>query len=203
MSRLPSNAGYGENAEHLLTHYDSHSFEDVHASVLEYFPVAPSKVLDIGCGSGRDAAHFAALGHKVTAVEPTEEFLSFAKTQHAGFGIQWLPDRLPELGMLRELQETYDLVLLSAVWMHLDAVEREEAMNNLAALLHLGSTVVMSLRHGPVPKGRVMYDVGADETIKLAELYGLVPVFNETTDSVQAANRRLGVRWTKLVFVRA
>ena len=202
MSRLPSNAGYGENAEHLLKHYDSHSFEAVHGSVLSYFPTRPSTVLDIGCGSGRDAAHFAALGHNVTAVEPTKEFLSFAKTQHAQHDIQWLPDRLPELNLLRELRVTYDLVLLSAVWMHLDRLERKEAMQNLANLVHAGSTVVISLRHGPIPEGRVMYDVSADETIKLAKPFGLAPVFNESTESVQAANRRLGVRWTKLVFIR-
>ena len=36
-------------------------------------PATPSRVLDVGAGTGRDAAALAALGHSVVAVEPTPE----------------------------------------------------------------------------------------------------------------------------------
>jgi hypothetical protein len=63
--------------------------------------------------------------------------------------------------------------------------------------------LVMSLRHGPVPKGRRMFDVSAEETIQLANAYGLRTVLNVRTESSQRGNRRMGVTWTRLAFSNA
>jgi hypothetical protein len=75
-------------------------------------------------------------------------------------------------------------------------------MPNLAALLRDGATLVMSLRHGPVPEGRRMFDVSAQETIRLASAHGLRTVLNGQTDSCQRGNRRMGVTWSRLAFVK-
>ena len=40
-----------------------------------------SRILDLGCGSGRDARHFAAAGHSVVALDPCRELLALA-TRH-------------------------------------------------------------------------------------------------------------------------
>lgn len=45
-----------------------------------------------------------------------------------------------------------------------DALEREEAMAAVAELVGEGGRVSLSLRHGPVPEGRRMFDVSAGET---------------------------------------
>lgn len=63
--------GYGETADLLVTQYESRTFADVHRGVLPLLPAAPARALDIGAGTGRDAAALAALGHTVLAVEPT------------------------------------------------------------------------------------------------------------------------------------
>jgi ubiquinone/menaquinone biosynthesis C-methylase UbiE len=47
-----------------LKRYESISFADHHRLVMHLIPTAPSRVLDIGAGTGRDAAGFAALGHR-------------------------------------------------------------------------------------------------------------------------------------------
>ncbi|MBA9855396.1 hypothetical protein D7S65_06330 [Ralstonia insidiosa] len=52
--------------------------------------------------------------------------------------------------------------------MHLDEAERKAAMSAVAGLVRAGGVIVMSLRHGPVPDGRRMFDVSADETIAVA-----------------------------------
>ena len=94
----------------------------------------------------------------------------------------------------------YDLILLTAVWMHLDAQERSTAMQALAELLADGGQIVMSLRHGPVPEGRRMFDVSAEETITLAAAQGLnVCHHSEREDMLDRRDVRwsfLGFRWT-------
>ncbi len=66
-------AGYAAEAERLVSQYESIAFSEIHAAILPLLPAPPAHVLDIGAGTGRDAAGFAALGYRVTAVEPTLE----------------------------------------------------------------------------------------------------------------------------------
>ena len=46
----------------LLKRYESISFADAHASILHLNPPIPCRILDIGAGTGRDAAGLVALG---------------------------------------------------------------------------------------------------------------------------------------------
>ena len=68
---------------------------------------------------------------------------------HRSPRIEWLDDSLPDLARVRSRGDSFDLVMLTAVWMHLDVQQRRQAMPNLAALLRGGGTVIMTLRHGP------------------------------------------------------
>ena len=63
--------GYADEAEDLFKRYEGIPAADAHRAVLHLIPAAPSRVLDIGSGTGRDAAWFASMGHRVVAVEPT------------------------------------------------------------------------------------------------------------------------------------
>jgi len=173
MASASGTAGYGARAADLTAQYESITSEDVHRDVLHLFPAEPSHVLDIGAGSGRDAAALALRGHRVVAVEPTQELRAEGQRLHPLPTLQWLDDQLPELLVVRDLGQRFDVILLTAVWMHLDAAERETAMHAIASLLRVGGIVVMSLRHGPVPDGRRMFDVSADETVALGEQAGL------------------------------
>ena len=166
-------AGYGPHAAALAEQYESLSFAHVHRGVLHLFPTQFSNVLDIGAGSGRDAAALARSGHRVVAVEPTTELRSEGKRLHASLAIEWVDDHLPTLETLRQSHRRFDLILLTAVWMHLDELERRMAMATIAELLAEGGLVSMSLRHGPIPHGRRMFEVSADETIELGAQFGL------------------------------
>ena len=173
MASARGTVGYGTRAADLAAQYESITFEDVHRDVLHLFPAEPSHVLDIGAGSGRDAAALALRGHRVVAVEPTQELRAEGQRLHPLPTLQWLDDQLPELLVVRNLKQRFDVILLTAVWMHLDAAERKTAMCGIASLLRVGGIVVMSLRHGPIPDGRRMFDVSADETVALGEHAGL------------------------------
>jgi len=42
--------------------------------------------------------------------------------------IEWLDDSLPDLAVMRARGEEFDVVMLTAVWMHLDKLQRRRAM---------------------------------------------------------------------------
>jgi SAM-dependent methyltransferase len=194
--------GYADEAEELFTRYESIPTADAHRAVLHLIPTAPSSVLDIGSGTGRDAAWFAAMGHRVVAVEPTDAMRLPAMSLHPSPRIEWLNDSLPDLASLLARGESFDLVMLTAVWMHLDAQQRRRAMPNLASLLRADGVMIMKIRHGPVPAGRRMFEIPAEETIQLAQMQDLHPVLNQHTESSQERNRIAGVTWTNLAFVK-
>jgi len=192
--------GYADEAPSLLETYERISAERLHRQVWHLIPTAPSRLVDIGAGSGRDAAHFAAMGHQVLAVEPVDAMRAGAMKLHPSPRIEWLADTLPSLACVRARGETFDAVLATAVWMHLAAGERVEAMQSVASLVGPGGMLILSLRHGPVPPGRRMFDVSAEETIALAAREGLACVVNVVTGSVQV--HQPDVTWTRLGFRR-
>ncbi|KMO43921.1 SAM-dependent methyltransferase [Methylobacterium tarhaniae] len=200
MTGASSNAGYAAEAEALVSQYESIAFSEIHAAILPLLPPPPAHVLDIGAGTGRDAAGFAALGYRVTAVEPTAELRRRAAALHPSPRIDWRDDGLPDLAAFAGHGEAFDVVMLTAVWMHLDEAERRRAMPRLAALLRVGGVMALSLRHGPVPPGRRMFDVSAAETIDLAREHGLRCILCRTDEDAQLG--RPGVTWDRIAFVR-
>jgi SAM-dependent methyltransferase len=201
-AKVSGTEGYAEEAKDLFKRYESISGAETHKAVLHLIPTTESHVLDVGAGTGRDAAWFASMGHRVTAVEPTEAMRLPAMKLHPSPAIEWLDDSLPELALVRSRGEPFDLILLSAVWMHFDAAQRGEAMASLAALLRRGGTLIMRVRHGPVPPGRRMFEIPDEETIELAGAHDLQTVLNLRAESTLQVNRDAGVSWTHLAFKR-
>ena len=174
MMRHRGNEGYTEEADALTRQYESVRFVDVHGPVLHLLPTVPSSVLDIGAGTGRDAAALVGMGHRVVAVEPTAALRDRAALLHPSSHIEWIDDYLPHLGRLMSRGDRFDVVLLTAVWIHLDPQQRREAMPRVASLLRPGGVLLLTLRHGPAPPGRrLLFETSANETIALAGIHGL------------------------------
>lgn len=190
--------GYREEAEELVKRYESISFAEKYQAVLHLIPSAPCRVLDIGAGTGADAACFAALGHRVVAVEPTDELRLPGMALHPSARMEWVNDSLPDLVVVRKSGQQFDVIMITAVWMHLDERERQHAMPQVASLLRNGGVLIMSLRHGPVPPRRRMFAVSAAETIQLAHAHGLRSILTVHTASVQPVNRQADVTWSHL-----
>ena len=201
-SHVSGTEGYAEEAEDLFKRYESIPAAETHKAVAHLIPAVPSRILDIGSGTGRDAAWFAGMGHRVTAVEPTDAMRLPAMALHPSSRIEWLHDSLPELALVQSRGELFDLIWLSAVWMHFDREQRRQAMPKLAALLRAGGTLIMRVRHGPVPAGRRMFEIPDEETVELARLQGLRSVLRLRAESAQQSNRDAGVSWTHLAFTR-
>jgi SAM-dependent methyltransferase len=142
------------------------------------------------------------MGHAVLAVEPVDELRAAAKNMYPGSSVVWLDDSLPDLYLVRERANTFDVVMVTAVWMHLDETQRRRGMSIISELPVDGGVVILSLRHGPFPEGRRMFDVSAAETIELAEDHGLQLLLNVCSGSAQQSNRSMGITWTRLAFRR-
>ncbi|MEZ0327353.1 MAG: methyltransferase domain-containing protein [Fimbriimonas sp.] len=194
--------GYGDDAEEFIRRSESIPFASKHRAFIHLVPTEPCTILDIGAGSGADAAGLASLGHRVLAVEPTEKLRLAGMELHASDQIEWDDDSLPLLPRTVTRRETFDIVLIHAVWMHLDAEERARAMPVVASLMRPGGVLLLSLRHGQVPAGRLMFEVSGEETIRLAQAAGLRMMVNIEAESIQTWNRQAGVTWTHLAFQR-
>lgn len=191
--------GYAADAARLVVQYESLSFADVNRALMPLLPQRPASVLDIGAGTGRDAAVLADMGHRVLAVEPTAALREEGRRLHPSPCIEWLDDALPDLLQLVARGERFDLVMLVAVLMHLDNAERARAMVPICAAVAPGGLLYMTLRHGPVPPGRRMFEVADEEVCALAQAQGL-------TLAVQSAHGdmlgRGDVAWSLLAFRR-
>lgn len=199
-ARVSGTEGYAEEAEALAGRLERMSFADLHQPILHLIPAGPGRILDIGSGTGRDAAAFAAKGHEVVAVEPVAELRLRAAALHPSARIEWLDDSLPDLTRLAS-RGSFDVVMLTAVWMHLDARQRRRATPRVAGLVRRGGMMSLTLRHGPVPPGRRMFDVSPAETVRLAEAEGLCLVLKRENEA--GASGRTDVRWTRLAFTKA
>ena len=190
--------GYAAEADALARQYESITFADAHRPYLHLIPTEPACVLDIGAGTGRDAGALADMGHQVVAAEPTAEMRAHAERLHPSPRIEWVDDSLPDLALLSVRGEPFALVMMTAVWMHLDDEQRRRAMPNVARLVRPGGLLTMTLRYGPVPPGRRMFVVTANETIALAADGGLALMHR--FDNQPGGFGRADVSWTKLVF---
>ena len=144
----------------------------MHAWLVNLLPSSTALALDIGAGTGRDAAWLARRGFEVVAVEPSKAMQDEAKHLHPQAAIRWIGDALPVLRETLRLGLSFDFILLSAVWMHVPQTERTRAFRKIVTLLKPGGLVAISLRIGPVDPDRSMYPVTEEEIEHLARIHG-------------------------------
>lgn len=171
--------------------------EDVHEWFFEYLPNRPLLMLDVGAGSGRDAAFFSSLGHDVIAVEPSAGMRAEAAKHHSSSKIQWIDDKLPALSEVTRLGLFFDFILLSAVWMHLPTPDRPRAFRKLVNLLKPGGFMAITLRKGELDQEREFYDVSVEELEKLARDHGAY--IAKVVDADDALGRT-GLQWVQIVI---
>ncbi len=193
---VPGTKGYAEVTDRFLEVSESIAFETLHQPILHLLPTVKANVLDIGSGSGRDAAALARMGHHVVAVEPTSEFIDSAQRMHPEPNIHWVQDSLPTL---TTLTTTFDFVLCHGVWQHIDQAERVEALERISTRLNPGGIFALALRHGPPGRGTHYFAASAAQTIKDGAQFGLDVVLN-VPNQASALPNKSDVTWTRLAF---
>lgn len=196
---MKSTQYYDEHAARLSAFYNAIESDAVHRSWIEkHLPSKPGFACDIGAGSGRDAHWLASQGWDVVAVEPSANMRELAMAaSHPN--VTWLDDSLPDLKKLRSLGHRFDLVLLSAVWMHVPPSARERTFRILSELLKPSGVLVITLRHGGDEQENIergFHTVPADEVLEFAKrrAVALTGRFSVPDQS------RAHVSWETLVF---
>lgn len=196
-------AFYQNNAAQLRATYNTKSFHEVHPALMRLLPLnKPSrKALDVGCGSGRDAFALANFGFNVVAVDPCEAFLERARTDFFDHRLTFKNDSLPSLDSIQTPKNTedgYDVILLSAVWMHLPPSYREEAAARLSQLLAVDGLLAILIRQGKFDDGRISFVQPIEPLIELMSSFGIELIHRE--DEAADLLLRPDVRWNQLIF---
>ena len=190
--------GYeGDAGLALAARYETIDPEILHADILKSLPPPPASVIDIGAGSGRDAQWFVSKDYRVLAVEPSETMLKEGQRLHPDPRIIWLEDSLPALSEVYRCGASFDVAMLSAVWMHIPPNRRERAFRRVVNLLKPNGVIAMRLKTKPVEAERGMHPVCIQEIKRLARDHGGVVREEHTSEDLLA---RSDTSWCTLVI---
>lgn len=132
---------YRENAKEVAERYES-----VVSDLSKHFSAAfntGSRILDIGCGSGRDLSVLHKLGYDTYGVDPTAEFAELAQEIHPELKDRIIQGALPDMSV--PFDGEFDGVLCSAVLMHIEVDQLAEAAKAIKACLKVGGRLLFSV----------------------------------------------------------
>ena len=192
---------YSKNASKLAVEYAS--VDDTVKGHLTSVFAKSQKILDVGCGTGRDLAFLLGKGKDAYGVDPSEEMLSgthqtLIKQGFSGEDRLFLGS-LPNLSQFTESE--FDGILCSAVLMHLPEEELFDAVYALRRVLCPDGTLLVSVPAArndvdPVTRrdgnGRLFTDLPASKLHLLFERVGFVV---RESESVEDSLGRAGVSW--------
>jgi len=140
----------------------------------EFLPLLPKggTILDAGCGSGRDALHFARQGFDVTAFDASPEMVRAAG--------ELLGRRILVMTFLDvDWEERFDGIWACASLLHVPRDEIDEAIYRLAATLKPSGVMYASFKYGTaeeVRDGRLFNDYDEEMFRELARRCPLLQV---------------------------
>ena len=131
---------YNKNSEE---YFNSTLNVDMTNTYKEFLKLVPEggKILDLGCGSGRDSMNFMKLGYEVTAVDGSKEL---AKKASALLGNEVIVSTFEEL----ELKEKFHGIWACASLLHIKREDLKTVLNNLYNNLEDNGVFYMSFKYG-------------------------------------------------------
>lgn len=131
---------YNKNSEE---YFNSTLNVDMTNTYKEFLKLVPEggKILDLGCGSGRDSMNFIKLGYEVTAVDGSKEL---AKKASALLGKEVIASTFEEL----ELKEKFHGIWACASLLHIKREDLKTVLNNLYNNLEDNGVFYMSFKYG-------------------------------------------------------
>ena len=192
---------YAAHAADIAPMFEALSTADVLEPVARFLPVAPADIADVGAGTGRDAAWFAELGHRVVAVEPVAGLAAYGKTHHSKT-IEWCDDTLPELTTLTATARAFDLILVGSVWHHLDEQTSLAALHSLGMRLKPHGNLIISLKEF-ANEGQTAATITASDLRQQFSQANLSLTFETRSDGHQSHNRLAGNTWVWFVVTKA
>ena len=131
---------YNSKAKEFVSGTVDVAFTEIQDLFIEYIH-AGGKILDFGCGSGRDTKYFISKGYDVDATDGSEELCKIA-SEYTGIKVkQMLFAELDEI-------ELYDGVWACASILHVEKKQLPEIMKKIAIATKKGGIVYTSFKYG-------------------------------------------------------
>ena len=141
-------AHYNERAADFWQGTRDHDVQQNMTALLDHIEAAaPYKILDFGCGPGRDLKAFAALGHTPVGLDGSEEFAEMARS-YSGCTV-WQQDFLK----LDLPAAQFDGVFANASLFHVPSQELPRVLRDLCATLKPGGVLFSSNPRGDNSEG--------------------------------------------------
>ncbi|WP_455487171.1 class I SAM-dependent methyltransferase [Clostridium sp.] len=131
---------YNKNSEEYFNSTLNVDMTNTYKAFLKLVPKG-GKILDLGCGSGRDSMNFMKLGYEVTAVDGAKEL---AKKASALLGKEVIASTFEEL----ELKEKFHGIWACASLLHIKREDLKTVLNNLYNNLEDNGVFYMSFKYG-------------------------------------------------------
>ena len=131
---------YNKNSEE---YFNSTLNVDITNTYKPFLKLVPKdgKILDLGCGSGRDSMNFMKLGYEVTSVDGAKEL---AKKASVLLGKEVIVSTFEEL----ELKEKFHGIWACASLLHIKREDLKTVLNNLYNNLEDNGVFYMSFKYG-------------------------------------------------------
>ncbi|MEO5897295.1 MAG: class I SAM-dependent methyltransferase [Vicinamibacterales bacterium] len=133
-------AYYNEHAEEFVERTAKVPMGHLYEPFLELIPPG-GKILDAGCGSGRDAAEFARRGYQVTAFDGSAVLAQLASQRS---GLQVLHQTFDDINW----RDEFDGVWACASLLHLPSEEIGPALDRIGVAMRSGGVLFVSMKAG-------------------------------------------------------
>ena len=133
---------YNRNAHQIADSYEIQRPHRLYELISLFFKTADHITLDLGCGSGQDAAHLKSKDYKVIGLDASEEMIREAKIRHPG--IEFRNGSLPALSDL--MDACVDNLLCSGVFMHLGEEDLIPAAINCRRVMKEQGVLILTFR---------------------------------------------------------
>lgn len=191
---------YEENANSLISRYESADVTDVQQLLLQTFD-KKSELLEIGCGSGRDASFMVKSNYDVTAIDGSKNMIDEAKKVHPELSLKLFHKTLPSN---LEFNRTFDGIYSIATLMHLSKNDLEQTILKIYNLLNQNGKFLMSVslyrddvnENGYDDKGRFFLVMSFEEWIETLDNVGFNILDTKTNGDGLG---RCGIEWLTLV----
>ena len=144
---------YSRGAEKFKEKYSEEKIDPDYMEMIEDFAekTGAGKILDAGCGPGRDSKILTEKGFKVTGIDLSERMIEIAEQKKGKYHRMDVRD-------LEFQDEKFDGVLANQLIIFFDGEEREKAFRELERVLKPGGTIFLGLKKGEKPFKRERYD---------------------------------------------
>lgn len=184
---------YNQNADSFIEGTQNADMSQQYRFFLKHLPTG-GRLLDLGCGGGRDSAYFSSLGFEVTAVDGSEELCKRVKEN---YGIHALCIKFEELSFGAE----FDAVWACASLLHVKKADMPKVLGKVSAALKPGGVLYASFKYGSgerVCNGRFFNDYTENDLDTLLTTENQLTLLEyRITEDVRP--ERSGERWLNFI----